>query len=106
MLADNVLFASELVRGYDREYNSPKCQIKVDFRKAYDSLEWGFIEEMLYEMNFSRKFIDWITVCVSSVSYSIMLNGRPMTPFNATRGLRLRGSIVPFPLYFSHVLFD
>lgn len=53
MLADNVLLASELVSGYDRKYNSTKCLIKVDLTKAYDYVEWGFIDDMLREMDFS-----------------------------------------------------
>lgn len=88
VFADNVLFASKLARGYDRKHNSPKCLIKVDLRKAYNLVEWGFIEEMPCEMNFPRQFIDWVMVCVSTVSYSILFNGRPMSPFNAARGLK------------------
>lgn len=96
VLADNVLLASELLRGYDRKYNSPKYLIKVDLRKAYDLLEWGFIEEMLAEMNFPRKFIYWIIVCVSSVSYAALLNCRPLDPFTAAIELRQGDPLSPF----------
>lgn len=39
-IADNILLASKLVRCYSRKYICPRSMIKVDLKKAYDSLEW------------------------------------------------------------------
>lgn len=47
---------------------------QVDLRKAYDTLEWGFIRKLLIDMGFPAKFIHWIMTRVSIVSYSLMLN--------------------------------
>lgn len=38
-LLDNALLALKLIKGYGREYMSPKCMVKIDLRKAYDSIE-------------------------------------------------------------------
>lgn len=38
-IADNIILATELIRGYGRAHISPRCVIKVDIRKAYDSVE-------------------------------------------------------------------
>ena len=45
-IADNILLATELIRGYSRTHVSPRCVIKVDIKKAYDSVEWPFLEDM------------------------------------------------------------
>ncbi|XP_048501545.1 uncharacterized protein LOC125497880 [Beta vulgaris subsp. vulgaris] len=45
-IGDNILLATELIRGYSRRHISPRCVIKVDIRKAYDSVEWVFCESV------------------------------------------------------------
>lgn len=42
---------------------------KADFEKAYDTVDWNFIDEMIYHMNFSAKWRMWIPECLSSVSW-------------------------------------
>lgn len=48
-IIDNVLLASDLIKGYGRKGLSPRCVIKIDLRKAYDSVDWPFLEVMLRE---------------------------------------------------------
>lgn len=74
-IIDNVLWSHELVRGYDRSKISPRCVIKVDIKKAYDSLSWYFPEEMLFYLNFPSKFIKFIVVCIQMVKYSGVVDG-------------------------------
>lgn len=40
-IGDNLLLATELIKGYSHKHISPRCMIKVDLRKAYDSIEWS-----------------------------------------------------------------
>lgn len=56
-IADNILLASELSKGYSRSNSYPRYLIKVDLIKVYDSLEWPFLKVMLYELGFPVKFI-------------------------------------------------
>lgn len=87
-IADNIVLATELMRGYGRAHISPRCVIKVDIRKAYDSLEWSFLETMLMELGFLHKCIRWImAACVKSVSYSLLINGIPTKEFKAKKRL-------------------
>lgn len=44
MLHDNVLLSRELIKGYGRKDISPRCLFKIDIQKAYDTLEWSFLE--------------------------------------------------------------
>lgn len=61
--------------------------IKIDLRKAYDTVEWSFLEEMKRALNFPENFIRTVMVCVSSPMYTLMLNGGNQGYFPAKRGL-------------------
>lgn len=61
---------------------------KIDLQKAYDSVEWVFLEQVLEALCFPRKFIQWLIECVQTVNYTILVNGEPTTPFDIARGLR------------------
>ncbi|XP_075092545.1 uncharacterized protein LOC142172764 [Nicotiana tabacum] len=88
MITDNIILIHELVKCYGRKGISPRCTIKLDMQKAYDFLEWVFLEQILIGMAFSDMFVKWVISCVNTVSYSILLNGKPTPPFDARRGLR------------------
>nr|XP_016489984.1 PREDICTED: uncharacterized protein LOC107809777 [Nicotiana tabacum] len=57
LISDNIILSHELVKGYTRKHISPRCMIKVDLQKAYDSVEWYFIEQMLKELGFPGKMV-------------------------------------------------
>lgn len=95
-ISDNILLSHKLFKGYTRKWISPRCVLKVDIRKAYDTLEWSFLQAMLNELGFPQKFIQWTMECVSTVSYSVMLNGGLTKPFKANRGLRQGDPMSPF----------
>lgn len=74
MLTDNALIAYE-VNHYIRRKTQGKygvAGLKVDISKAYDRLEWSFIENMLEKFGFNQVWINRIMVCVKSVSYSFL----------------------------------
>lgn len=80
-IADNTLLATELIRGYNRKHMSPRCMLKIDLRKAYDSLVWPYLRIMLSEFGFPQVFLGWVMECVQTVSYSILINGKPCKTF-------------------------
>lgn len=75
--------------------------IKVDIKKAYDYVEWPFLEAMMMELGFPSQWVRWIMACVQSVSYSMQLNGLPFKPFQANKGLRQGDPLSPFLLAIS-----
>ncbi|XP_070022043.1 uncharacterized protein LOC142177522 [Nicotiana tabacum] len=70
--------------------------IKIDLQKAYDAVEWIFLEQVLDEIGFPRQFTMWTLECVKTVNYSILVNGESTAQFDAAKGLRHGDPISPF----------
>ncbi|XP_059302007.1 uncharacterized protein LOC132053931 [Lycium ferocissimum] len=93
---DNIILAHELVKAYTRKHISAKCMIKIDMQKAYDSMEWVYMEQILEMLGFPTRFRGWLMQCVTTVNYTNLVNGTPTTPFDAAKGLRQGDPISPF----------
>ena len=71
-----------------RRKRKPCALIKVDIAKAFDTVSWSFLFLLLEHMGFSRRWIDWISLLLSSASTKIILNGMPGRRICHARGLR------------------
>lgn len=72
--------------------------IKLDMARAYDRVEWDFLIEVMDNLQFHPKFCDWIHECISTMSYSVTVNGVPSSYFRPERGLR-QGDPMSFFLF-------
>lgn len=52
-LGDNILLTTEIIRGYGIKNLSPRFMIKINKRKAYDSIAWPFLKSMMQNLGFS-----------------------------------------------------
>ncbi|XP_043692921.1 uncharacterized protein LOC122643360 [Telopea speciosissima] len=77
-----------LLHGYHVNKGMPRFAAKLDLRKAYDSVQWSFLFTLLYKLNFSPSFINWISRCIVNPGYVVFLNGAQSPKFSANRGLR------------------
>ncbi|GKC48064.1 reverse transcriptase domain, reverse transcriptase zinc-binding domain protein, partial [Tanacetum coccineum] len=69
---------------------------KVDFKKAFDSVNWAFLKDIMCKMGFGVKWCNWIHGCLSSALVSIFVNGSPTNEFFMERGLRQGDPLSPF----------
>ncbi|GKA29034.1 putative RNA-directed DNA polymerase, partial [Tanacetum coccineum] len=69
---------------------------KVDFEKAFDSVNWTFLQNTMRQMGFGRKWRKWIASCLESASISVLVNGSPTKEFEMERGIRQGDPLSPF----------
>ena len=93
---DNIFIAQELVNGYHRSGGPPRCAIKVDITKAYDTLHWDFLEKVLTCMEFPPLFRKLLVQCFSTPRFSFNLNGGLVGFISSYRGLRQEDLISPY----------
>lgn len=70
--------------------------LELDMSKGYDRLEWSFVEKTLTAMGYPQNLVNLIIICISSVSYQILINGHPSTSFCPKRGLRQSDPLSPY----------
>lgn len=70
--------------------------VKLDISKAYDKLEWDFLESMMRRLEFNEGWISKIMTCVKSMSYVVLVNGQPDPRFTHSRRFRQCDPISPY----------
>lgn len=94
---DNNIVSHEIMNYIHKKKGINGClAIKVDLAKAFDKVEWNVLICILYNLGFSHVFIDWINECLSTPSFSFLINSSPYGNFKPSRGLRYGDPLSPF----------
>jgi hypothetical protein len=78
-LHDNFVLVRQSMRLL-HHLREPRVMLKLDLAKAFDTLSWAFLFEVLRRYGFGDKFLDWIAIILSSASTRVLLNGCPGPP--------------------------
>ena len=89
-----VLIANECVDSR-RKSKVPRVICKLDMEKAYDHVNWEALLFLLNRMGFRVKWCRWICSCISTIQFSILINGSPANFFGSSRGLRQGDPLSP-----------
>ncbi|GJW90115.1 putative reverse transcriptase domain, reverse transcriptase zinc-binding domain protein [Tanacetum coccineum] len=86
----------ELMHNYHRNRGPPRCTFKIDIQKAYETVNWDFLEIILVCFGFPSVMVRWIMTCVSSTTFSLCINENIHGFFKGKRGLRKGDPLSPY----------
>ncbi|XP_010424208.1 PREDICTED: uncharacterized protein LOC104709265 [Camelina sativa] len=89
-ISDNILVAHELMHSLKsrKDFQTDFIAVKTDISKAYDRVEWNFLEHVMLKMGFNTLWVTWIMQCVKTVSYEVLINGSPYGHIKPSRGIQ------------------
>ena len=90
LISYNILVDFETLHSLQNYKSRTHCfmAIKLDMSKAYDCVDWNFLEQLMRKLGFNERWINLIIRCVKTVSYSVLVNGEPCGLIQPTRGIR------------------
>ena len=94
-ILDGVLIDNELIDSRKRSKDEGVI-FKIDLEKAYDHVEWHFVDYMLFRFGFGEIWRRWNYECISTTSFSVFVNGSPSRLFKATRVILHGDPFSPF----------
>ncbi|KAB2630222.1 hypothetical protein D8674_007741 [Pyrus ussuriensis x Pyrus communis] len=89
-IQDNIGIAHEMFHFLKLRKAKSKFEmgVKLDMHKAYDRVEWDFLEAVMEKLGFCPHWRNLVMGCVKTVEFAIILNGQPGKHFIPSRGLR------------------
>ena len=85
---------------YTESKNKPGLLMLIDFEKAFDSIPWSFVYNVLHFVGFGKNFIDWIKILNNKFKASVLQCGHLSEQFHIRRGCR-QGTPLPHTYFFS-----
>ncbi|KAJ0567310.1 putative RNA-directed DNA polymerase [Helianthus annuus] len=74
--------------------------LKIDFAKAYDNVNWEFVDSVMRQLGFPSRWCSWVGGILSSARSSVLVNGSPTFEFACQKGMRQGDPLSPFLFLF------
>lgn len=102
LITDNTLRAFECFHFIQKNKQPQKvaCAYKLDLSKAYDRVDWCFLEQSMVKLGFSHCWVSWFMNYITTVRYSVKFNGTLLSTFAPTRSLWQGDPLSPFLFLF------
>jgi hypothetical protein len=96
-ISNNIIIAQEITHCFAlSSWKNKSFMLKIDLAKAFDRLEWNFIVTALIRKGMHPHFINLVHSCVSSPTFSVVINGQPFAKFKGSRGIRQGCPLSPY----------
>jgi hypothetical protein len=96
-ISNNIIVAQEIAHSFSlTSWKSLGFMLKIDLAKAFDKIEWRFIVSALARKGLHNHFINLVYACISTPTFSVIVNGQSFAKFNSTRGIRQGCPLIPY----------
>ena len=99
---DNVMIAFEIIHHMKKSVRGSDGDValKLDISKAYDRVNWLYLKRRMQAMGFCAQWVNWMMLCIQTVSYEFCFNGVKVGPIVPTRGIRQGDPLSPYLFLF------
>ena len=85
-IGENVALLCD-ISGLANQENLQAAILSLDQEKAFDHVDWGFLQSTFHHMGFGPSFVAWVDLLYSQIRSSVLINGYTSPPFRPTRGV-------------------